>query len=236
MNLRLTTLLFVLGVLFMNGFVAVAAAQNDDSNSRVYETDTFDRLFLEGAFNVELIQGKRPSVKMQVSDPKAFDYLKLTNENGMLHVHVDRKPFDLRKITLYITFDELNWMRIFGSIRLQTKGYLDLDEIEMTLEGGARINFQAKADVISIVNKGGVMVELSGVTDVLDVYMAGAGHINAGELKAKDVDFRIDGVGTGKVYATRSLNATIKGAGKISYKGDPEVKENIEGLGSVSQE
>ncbi len=173
---------------------------------------------------------------MQVSDPKAFDYLKLTNENGMLHVHVDRKPFDLRKITLYITFDELNWMRIFGSIRLQTKGYLDLDELEMTLEGGARINFQAKADVISIVNKGGVMVELSGVTDVLDMYMAGAGHINAGELKAKDVDFRIDGVGTGKVYATRSLNATIKGAGKISYKGDPEVKENIEGLGSVSQE
>ncbi|HZH71930.1 MAG TPA: DUF2807 domain-containing protein, partial [Mariniphaga sp.] len=117
MNIRLTTLFIVLGVLFMNGFVAVAAAQNDDSNSRVYETDTFDRLFLEGAFNVELIQGKRPSVKMQVSDPKAFDYLKLTNENGMLHVHVDRKPFDLRKITLYITFDELNWMRIFGSIR-----------------------------------------------------------------------------------------------------------------------
>lgn len=236
MNLRLLKLLFVLGILFVNGFIDAASAQDDNSNSRIYETGEFDKLFLEGAFNVELIQGKRPSVKMQVSDSKAFDYLELTNKDGMLHVHVDRKPFDLKKITLYITFDELTWMRIYGSIRLQTKGYLDLEEIELTLEGGARLNFRTKADAISLVNKGGVLVELSGVADVLNMYMAGTGHINAGELKARHVDFRIDGVGTGKVHATESLNATIKGAGKISYLGNPEVKENIDGLGSVSQD
>ena len=66
--------------------------------------------------------------------------------------------------------------------------------------------------------------------------LAGTGHINAAELKASEVDFTIEGVGTGKVYAVNTLKATIKGAGKIRYIGNPDVRENIEGLGSVSRE
>ena len=223
-------LLFFINSVF---FTIVASGQENGRESRIFETGRFNRLFLEGAFGVELIQGKKPSVEMHVSDPKAFDYLKVTNKDGMLHLHVDRKPFDFSRITLYITFDELTWLRVFGSIRVATRGYLDLKNLEMVLEGGARVKLQAKAHGISIENKGGVLVELLGVTDVLNMYLAGTGHINAGEMRARDVDFRIDGVGTGKVYATRRLNATIKGAGKISYLGEPKVTESIDGLGSV---
>jgi hypothetical protein len=60
--------------------------------------------------------------------------------------------------------------------------------------------------------------------------------VDAGELKADDVTFRIEGVGTGVVYAEKTLNATIKGAGKIRYRGNPDVTEKIEGLGAVNRE
>ena len=154
----------------------------------------------------------------------------------MLHLHVDRKPFDFSKVTLYVTFESLESLRIYGGIRLDTKGFLDLYDLDMLLEGGARVNLQLKAQRINLDNRGGMLCELSGVANSLDVRLAGAGHINAGELKTENVNFRIEGIGTGKVYATEKLNAEIKGAGKIRYKGNPEVIQRIDGLGTVERE
>jgi hypothetical protein len=210
--------------------------QTGEAARKKYETGKFTGLFLEGAYGVELIQGNNPSLEVSVSDPKAFDYIKVTNNNGLLHLHVDRKPFDFTRITLHVKFKDLSYLRIFGSIKLETRGFLDLNDLEMLLEGGAKVSLQAKARQVTIDNKGGVLVELQGVAESLQVRLAGTGHVNAGELRARDVKFRIEGVGTGKVFATDYLEATIKGAGKIRYKGDPRVIQDIDGLGSVSRE
>lgn len=228
----------VLGIFLAAGMVfsVSAYAQDNGGETRKYETDKFTELFLEGAFGVELVQGKTSSLEVSVSDPKAFDYLNISNKGDLLHLHVDRKPFDFTRITMHITFKDLERLRIYGSIKLESRGYLDLKDLDMLLEGGAKVKLQAKARRISVENKGGALVELLGITDILNVRIAGAGHLNAEELKANDVDFTIEGVGTGKVFATNTLKATIKGAGKITYLGDPDVRENIEGLGSVRRE
>jgi len=224
-------------VLFFNIFFAqVAKGQEDNRLSRTYETGDFTELFLEGAFGVELIQGNSNSLEVRVGDDKIFDYLNITNEMGILHLHVDRKPFDFSRITLYVTFESLSRLRIFGGIKLNTKGFLDLNDVDMLLEGGARVNLQLTANRIRIENRGGVLCEVSGIANVLDVRLTGAGHVNAGDLKTEEVNFRIEGVGTGKVFATQTLRADIKGAGKIKYKGNPQVFQSIEGLGAVDRE
>ncbi len=228
----------VFGIILMAVMVFSVSAygQENGTETRKYETGKFTELFLEGAYGVELVQGRTNSLEVSVSDPKAFDYLNITNKGDLLHLHVDRKPFDFTRMTLHITFKDLERLRIYGSIKLESRGYLDLNDLDVLLEGGAKVKLQAKARRISVENKGGALVELMGITDVLNVRTAGAGHVNAEELKARDVDFTIEGVGTGKVFATNTLKATIKGAGKITYKGDPDVRENIEGLGSVRRE
>jgi hypothetical protein len=209
--------------------------QEEEAESKTFRPGEFSALFLEGSFGVQLIQGSAPSVEMRVTDPKAFEYLNITNKDGMLHLHVDRKPFDLTRITLYVTFEELKHLRIFGSIHMETRGYLEFDDLEMVLEGGAKVNMQLKARSVAIENIGGVLCEFRGVTKSLGMRLAGAGHIQAGELKSEDVRFTIEGVGTGVVYATKTLYAKISGAGKIKYFGNPRVTENIDGLGSVKQ-
>lgn len=228
----------VFGIILTAGMVFSVSAygQDNDRETRKFETGKFTELFLEGAYGVELVQGGTNSLEVSVSDPKAFDYLNISNKGNLLHLHVDRKPFDFTRMTLHITFKDLERLRIFGSIKLESRGYLDLKDLNMLLEGGAKVKLQAKARRITVENKGGALVELLGITDILNVRIAGAGHMNAEEMKASDVDFTIEGVGTGKVFATNTLKATIKGAGKITYLGDPDVRENIEGLGSVRRQ
>lgn len=217
-------------------FVLNSNGQDRDLYSRTYDVADFSELFLEGAFGVELIQGRKTSLEVRTSDEKAFEYLNVTQNGDLLHLHVDRKPFDFSKVTLLVTFKDLERLRILGGIRLETRGFLDLNDVEMLLEGGAKVNLQLKAERIAIENRGGVLSEISGIARSLDVRLAGAGHVNAGQLEARDVNFRIEGVGTGVVHATKTLDATIKGAGKIKYRGNPVVTQNIEGLGSVERE
>lgn len=205
-------------------------------DSKDYPVGDFSSVFLKGAFKVYLIQGKENSLEVKASDSKAFDYLNVQNRNGVLKLHVDREPFDFSKVTLLITFSHLERLEIEGGVTLDTKGYLDLNDIFVRVEGGAKIHFKAKAHHIGIKSEGGVLFELDGVTEVLEAKVYGAGHIDAGKLQCRDVSFRIDGVGTGRVYATRTLTAEINGMGKIRYKGNPRVTENIEGLGSVKRE
>ena len=227
---------FILLLFFSLSFPIKSSSQNDNYHTKTYDIGEFSEIFLEGAFGVELIQGNKNSLEVRAADERAFDYLNVTNRRDLLHLHVDRKPFDFSKVTLLVTFEDLERLRILGGIRLETRGFLDLDDLEMLLEGGAKVNLQLKAGHVGIDNRGGVLCEISGVAESLNVRLAGAGHVNAGEFKADDVTFRIEGLGTAVVYANKTLDATIKGAGKIRYRGNPEVFQSIEGLGSVSRE
>lgn len=231
---------FSLAVLFISiaGLLQAKPASTFQSNweSKIYEIGDFSELLLEGAFKVYLIQGDETSLKVEASDPAAFDYLNVTNRNGCLHLHVDREPFDFSRVSLFITFKTLERLEIEGGVKLKTRGYLNLNDLYVSLEGGAKIELQAKARDIAIESEGGVMFELDGIARSLDVEVSGAGHIDAGELKCKEVSFKIEGVGTGRVFATEKLYAQINGVGKIRYLGDPEVTENIDGLGSVDRE
>jgi len=207
-----------------------------NSESKIYKIGKFSDIFLDGSFKVQLIQGSDNYLEVQASDSDAFDYLNIRNEGGTLRINVRRKPFDFSKVTIYITFQTLRRLEIEGGIQLETKGYISLDDISMHLKGGGKINFLVKAEDMIIISEGGVLFHTEGICESLDVRMYGAGHIDAGELSAQNVQFRIEGVGTGFVNAKQSLNAIIKGAGKIKYRGNPDITRQIEGLGSVEKE
>ena len=210
--------------------------QDEGWESKTWELDEFTEIQLEGGYQVYLIQGDKNSLTARASDKEVFDYLSVRNDQESLKLKIDREHFNFDRISLYITFKNLEKVHIEGGVRLKTKGYLDLNELVVRVEGGAKIEMNVKAKNIAVVSEGGVLFELDGIADRLDVKVSGAGHINAGELKTKDVNFRVEGVGTGSVYATETLAARIEGVGKIKYRGNPQVTKSIEGVGSITSE
>jgi hypothetical protein len=237
MNLKI---IFIKGLFFVLIIsllqIEKAACQVTEMLTKTWEVGDFNEAELEGAFKIFLIQGNSNFVMARAVDSRAFEYLNIRNERGILNLKVDRKPFDFSRIEIYITFKTLKRLEADGGTILETDGYLNLDDMFIRLKGGSKMKFFAKVRNLRLVNEGGVLIELSGVAEKLDVSLAGAGHINAAELKADSVNFVIEGVGTGIVHAKHTLNAHIKGAGKLTYRGNPEVTKIIEGLGSVQEE
>ena len=226
--------IFILSALL---FVSLIASSQNDANwaSKNYETGDFNRLYIKGGYKVFLSQGEKCGLTVKATGDDVFDVLKVDNSNNELYLAVERKNIDFDRINLYITFKNLEEVRVEGGITLNTEGFLDLGDFFMQVDGGAKIELKLKADNIKIVGRGGVLMQLSGVAKHLDASLTGAGSLNADELKTRNVKVFIEGVGTGSVYAEKTLDARIEGVGKIVYRGKPRVTQHIDGLGSVKE-
>ncbi len=228
-------------IAFLIGFLTASCtlksnAQYDDFESRTYEVNNFRKVYLEGGYKVILKQDDQASLTIKASDSDAFDYIDVDNDNEFLKLTVTKRHLDFERIILYITFKDLESLHIQGGVKLETKGYVDLDDFYLHVEGGAKIEMDLKANSIEVIGEGGVFYELKGVAEYLEARLSGAGFLDADELKTKEARIKIEGVGTASVYTTEELYAKIEGVGKIKYKGNPEVHKNIEGLGTISRD
>lgn len=234
--LRITSLIFALGVLVSKLFaepVMPVYRAGDETNVRTYNIQPFTKIYLEGAFKVVLEQGSQSGLKIKTEEDN-FRYIDVQSSIETLSLKITKKHFDFDELILYVTFKDLEKLEIQGGVNLETKGYVDLKDFSLRVEGGATVEMNMKANRVDLVGEGGVKFEFDGVSDELVARISGAGYMDAIDLKVRKCDIRIEGVGAGSVYATESLNATISGVGKIRYKGDPKVFKKIEGVGVVS--
>ena len=236
--LRFTSLIFALGLMVSQLFAAPVFFKNlssDKVDTRTYDVRPFRKIHLEGAYKVILEQGANPGLRIK-TDEDNFDFIDVDSNEETLNLKIIRKHFNLDELTLYITFTDIEKIDIEGGLNLETKGYIELKDFYLHVEGGASIELNIKANRVKVIGEGGVKFELDGIAGELDASISGAGYIDASDLKTKKTDIKVEGVGGGSVYATEELNATIQGVGKIKYKGDPKVYKNIEGVGLVSQD
>lgn len=236
--LRLTSLIFALGLLISKLFAApVAPVSNDwsDKDTRTFKVQPFTKINLEGAYKVILEQGPVQQLRIK-TDPDNFQYIDVQSEVSSLSLKITKKHFNFDELILYITFKDLEQLVIEGGISLETKGYVDLKDFYLHVEGGADIEMNLKAQKLKVIGQGGVKFEFDGIADELDATVSGAGHLDAYDLKTKITYCKLEGVVAASVYATGELHATISGVGKIRYRGDPEVFKNVEGIGSISRD
>jgi hypothetical protein len=236
--LRIGSLIFALGLmvakLFANPVNPVQQSW-DDTDTRTYSVQPFTKIHLEGTFKVILEQGTFAGLRIK-TDEDNFKYISVESDSQSLSLKITKKHFDFDELILYISFKDLEELYIEGGISLETKGYVDLKDFYLHVEGGANIEMNMKANDVKVIGQGGVKIEFDGVANELDATLSGAGYLDAIDFKTKRSDFKIEGVGAGSVYATDELNATISGVGKIRYKGEPKVFKKIEGIGLVSND
>ena len=214
---------------------ALSETQWDDDIEKTYEVSDFNRIYIEGGFKVILEESDTPGLRIK-ADEETFEHIDVESTRFSSQLKIVKKHLDLEGVTLYISFSELEEIHIEGGVKLETKGYLELDDFSIYVEGGAIIEMEIKADEIQLNGEGGVYFDFKGVVNSLNAKISGAGHLDAEKLESQNVIFRIEGIGSGTVFATKTLDASIEGVGKIRYKGNPEVKKNVEGIGIISDE
>jgi hypothetical protein len=78
-------------------------------------------------------------------------------------------------------------------------------------------------------------MRLGGKADNLDLQMGGAGNLKAEKLELTTAKVVISGAGSADLTVNGKLDVSLRGAGSVTYGGEPQLTQDIRGIGSVKK-
>ncbi|MEJ2238349.1 MAG: DUF2807 domain-containing protein, partial [Gemmatimonadales bacterium] len=75
--------------------------------------------------------------------------------------------------------------------------------------------------------------EAEGVVDVQDIRVVGAGNYQASGVMSRTAIAEVSDIGLAWVQVADTLWASVRDAGTVQYRGDPDVIEDISGKGKI---
>jgi hypothetical protein len=110
------------------------------------------------------------------------------------------------------------------------------NRIELRSSGAGKIKAELNCPEVKVGVSGAGDVLLAGETKDIDVEVSGAGKVKADKLKAENATVRVSGAGDANIYASVYLKASVSGAGKINYWGNPgNVESHKSGAGDINK-
>jgi len=107
----------------------------------------------------------------------------------------------------------------------------------LTVKDGGRVSINAirEGGEVSFTVLNGAEIIASGATEQVKVEVRGAGRADLAALKAEAVSAKVEGPGRTRVFASRSLSASVAGDGSIEYSGNPAtIAQAVSGRGTVT--
>ncbi len=182
----------------------------------------FDRLEVNNAFKVELVQSGKEFVNIE-TDENIMPYVSVKVEHGKLIIELKKgtniKHFN--KLSARVGFNQLTAIELSGASELVAKGSFSLQKLHIDVSGASEIDIDLTADEVYVESSGASNIRLSGSTDFLEMDLSGASTFRGYELRTKECKVDASGASSVKVFATDSLDAEATGTSSIKYKGNP---------------
>ncbi|MEN8263350.1 MAG: head GIN domain-containing protein [Nitrospirota bacterium] len=188
----------------------------DGSGKRKVEqrrVSSFNKIDIDGVFDVKIELRKKQGVEI------------IGDDNILPHI-VTKVSGD----TLVITSSKSICPKLSLQVNISQENIEKLDA-----DGSNDINISGvKNKNLALNLNGATDLRASGSTGEFTAKISGAGSLRARNLHAENAVISVVGSGDAEVYASGKLNASIDGAGDISYFGSPkEISRRVTGVGDI---
>lgn len=216
----------------------IAAAIPASAAERRYSVSSFDRIRVEGPFDIRLTTG-RPSSGSAVSDPRTLDLLDLRVEGTTLIVRLNgngwgESPKSARiapVITLTTPGLRSALVNAGGKLAIAP---MKAQRIDVAVNGNGAISLAgATADQLNATIIGAGSITIAGRAARVQLLSNGSGLIDAAGLAASDLIVRVDGTGETRAAARFTAKVTSNGLGKVTVVGNPACTVNAIAGGPV---
>jgi hypothetical protein len=201
------------------------------------EAGSFNRIDLQGVFNVILSQGEKEALKVEAEE-NVLPLVETSVEGNTLKVKMKENTSirKMKKINIYITFVDLSAISSEGVGMLKAAQHLKFRELLFSSKGVGATQLDLEADKLNIRSEIVGAMFLKGKVTEASIEHKGVGAIEAFDLQAEKMTLVSEGVGSAEISASKELNVRSAGLGGVKYKGDPQIK-NIrnQGLGKVEK-
>jgi len=203
----------LLGILLCIVVAASGCTQIPGTGNQTPDISGVTNVALNGPGTLIIQQGNNESIKIEADD-NLMSKISTTVSGNSLSIS-NLNSISNRAVKIYITLKDLNSLTTNGGGDSEVTD-LNTDSLSVTLDNGK--------------------MTLSGDIDNLIATINGDGTITAKDLISQKATITINGEGKATLNIVNTLNAVVNGGGSIKYSGNPQVKQQVNGLGSITKE
>lgn len=206
--------------------VAITAAAPAAAAERSFSVSSFDRIRIEGPFEVRIATGQAPGAKA-VADTRSLDVLDIRVEGTTLIVRLSGEGWGERPRTattapvVTLRTPALRAAVVNAGGRVTITG-MKGQRLDLSVNGsGALAVTGVETDQLNATVIGTGTIALAGRAARAQLLMNGPGAIDATALGVNDLTVRLDGTGETKAAARYTAIVTTTGLGRVTVAGSP---------------
>ncbi|MFP4227752.1 MAG: head GIN domain-containing protein [Salinivenus sp.] len=234
------------GCLLLMGLLVVSwrgAVAQDEPTRETREVAAFTEIGFSVPGTVHLRQGEPQSVEVE-GPQEVLDQLEVVVEEQTLHIRSEGSGSWLRwifgtsdrletPVDVYVTVPTIEGLSVAGSGDIVGETPLQSSSLTLRNAGAGGFDLDLDTDEVELQGAGAGTTRLRGRTERFSAEVAGAGDVEAAELRTTTADVSVAGAGSLRLHVTDRLSAQVMGAGNVRYHGDPDVERNVMGGGTV---
>jgi len=212
---------------------ALGAAADE---GKVYATEPFDRIILDGAVDLRLKQGDRNEVTV-VGEADGQDVeVRVSRGRLVIHDSGSWRFWNKARPKVDVQVRELRQIIISGASDVYAGGPVKSEQLELHISGSGLVRFDSlDAAELRFVVSGAGDGQLAGQVGDMRLNISGKGKLQADQLRVSRAVVQISGVGNAQLWVTESLRIGISGVGTIDYWGQPKMSRHTSGLGTINE-
>lgn len=193
----------------------------------------FNALEVGGAFEVFLTQGPAESLTVE-ADSDIIDMVITEVRGNTLKIYTEKGCCkNVRKMAVYLTFTDLEYIDISGACELENEGSLKLDKLGMEVSGASEMTLRMELDKLDLNLSGASELYLEGTCGQFYLDASGASEIEADQFMVSNMTIDASGASDCRVHVTDELYIEASGATTVRYAGNPKLTTSSSGASTV---
>jgi hypothetical protein len=209
--------------------------------SAEYPAGDFTKLNIGISGMLYYTAGESDTIRIEAHESH-IKHIKVNNNKGELEIGSDRtigtgsyNGFNEAYPKIYVSAPVLEELVICGGVDVSNVDKVAGEKFKLYVDGAAGGDLELDVDELEIIVEGASGLELNGRAENAKIINSGAGAIEAYGLETLNAEVSLSGAGAVEISCAGKLDATVDGAGSISYRGDCVVTEEINGFGAVTK-
>lgn len=232
----LLLILLVAIIIVTSGCIGSGGTGSGEIVNETVKVSGFDQVALDGMGTLIITQGNNESLIIEAED-NVIPHIKTSVNNNKLQISYDNisTPTPTKPVIFHLSVKNLSSIDVSGAAKMNAVN-LKSDQLNVFLNGAAEgnlTNLQLKSLILTISGAGNL--NASGKADAQTITINGAGEYSAISLNTSNTTVTINGAGKTTVKVSDILNAVINGGGEVVYFGNPNVTQQINGMGQINQ-
>lgn len=216
---------------------------------KVLELPDFRAIYNNSNYTVYLKQTNKQEVTIEALT-EIYNLTKISVENGILMINLERKPDDPNKsiwakiddiklnptMKLYVSVKNVDEIQVNGAGKVISENSLASSLLNLSLSGSGSMDLDIKADVVKAEVSGSGKLGMKGYATSLDAVVSGSGSLNAFNCPVEKAKVKVSGSGIAELNVSDSLDALVAGSGSVKHKGNTKnTVKKVYGSGTVDR-